>query len=131
MAVVGAAVSVLASRAPELGHGYDHRICGQITEIGPEGGERLRELMENVGNLPLRAAFVDVMVPAADVGECDLNSEVSFDQLGELLEAVTEASFGIVGVSCRLVLGWVGGLQHLDGVECFLAGAMQHKIDRV
>src|SRR5580693_6916546 len=57
-------VGVAASGAAELGHGHDDRIFGQIAEIGPECGERLRELVENVGNLALGAAFVDVMVPA-------------------------------------------------------------------
>ena len=37
--------------------------------------------MEDVGDLALGAAFVDVVVPAADVGERDLHSEIGFDQL--------------------------------------------------
>ncbi len=104
VAVVGAAVSVLAGGAPKLGHSHDHCVLGQIAEVGPEGCYGLRELVENIGNLALGAAFVDVMVPAADVGERDLNSEIRFDELSQLFEAVAEVSVGTVGTGCGLVL---------------------------
>src|SRR5208283_2692702 len=71
------------------------------------------------------------MIPASDVGECDLNSQIGFDQLSELLETVAEASVGIVGAGCRLILRGISGLQHLYRVEGFLAAAVQHGIDRV
>ncbi len=87
--------------------------------------------MQDVGDLALRAAFVDVMVPAADVGEGDLNSEIRFDQLRELLEAVAEVSAGIVGGRGGLVFRRIGRSQHLYRVESFLTGAVQHGIDRV
>jgi len=41
MAVVGAAVAVLARGAAEFGHGDDHRVFPEISEIGPESGERM------------------------------------------------------------------------------------------
>ena len=92
MAVVGAAVAVFAGGAAEFGHGHYYRVFSEIAEVGPEGGDRLREIAEDVRDLSLGAAFVDVVVPAADVGEGDLHSEVCFDQLRQLLQAVAEAA---------------------------------------
>ena len=64
----------------------------EIAEVDPESAQRLREFAQHIGDLALRAAFVDVMVPAADVGKCDLHSQVGFDELGELSEAVAETT---------------------------------------
>src|SRR5262249_20313160 len=96
MAVVGATVTVFAGGASELGHRYYHRIFGEVAEIGPQGGDGLRKLASDVGDLALRAAFVRVMIPSADVGERDLHAEVGFDELRELLETFAEASARIV-----------------------------------
>ena len=85
MAVIGAAIAVLAGGAAEFRHGDDHRVFGQIAEVGPESAERLRELAQHIRDLSLRAAFVDVMVPSADVGKRHLHSQVGFDQLASCL----------------------------------------------
>ena len=71
------------------------------------------------------------MVPAADIGKRHLHAEIRFDQLRELAQAVAEASLGIVGAGRGLVLRRVRGLQHLDRVKRFFAGAVQHGIERV
>src|ERR1700693_4009465 len=86
VAVVGAAVAVLASGAAELRHGDDHGIFGEVAEIDPEGTQRLREFAQHIGDLPLRAAFVDVMIPAADVGKGYVYAQVRFNKLGKLFE---------------------------------------------
>ena len=44
-----------------------------------------------VGELALRRALVDVRVPAADVGERDLEADVRLDQLRDLPQRLAEA----------------------------------------
>src|SRR5579864_6311725 len=105
MAVVGSAVPVFAGSAAELRHGDDDRIVGKVAEIDPEGGERLGEVAQHVGDLPLRAAFVHVVVPTSDIGERDLYTEIRLDELSELLQAVAEAASRVVCPRSRLVLG--------------------------
>ena len=51
---------------------------------------------------------ISIFVYLSNVGERDLDSQVGFNQLCELLEAVAEASVGIVGAGCRLVLRGIG-----------------------
>ncbi len=81
MAVVGASVAVFAGGAAEFGHGYYDCVFSEIAQVGPEGGYRLREISQDVGDLALGAAFVDMVVPASYVGEGYLHSQVCFDQL--------------------------------------------------
>src|SRR5215469_16875893 len=97
VAVVSAAIAVLSRGTAELRHSDNDGVISEIAEIDPERRERLREFAEHIRYLPLRAAFIDVMIPATDVGEGDLHAEVGFDELRELAEAVTEASAGIIG----------------------------------
>src|SRR5580704_7315317 len=131
MAVVGATVTVFAGSAPELRHGDDYRIVGKVAEIDPEGGERSGEVAQYVGDLPLRAAFVDVVVPAADIGERHLYAEICFDELSELSQAVAEAASWVVRTRSGFVLGRIGGFQHFYRVERLLPGSMQNGIHRL
>ena len=126
MAVIGAAIPVFAGGASEFGHRDNHRVFGEVAKIGPERGQRLRELAKNICDLSLRAAFVHMMVPTADVGERHLHAEVRLDQLSQLFQAVAKAAAGIVGAGSRRVAGGIGGLEHLDRFEGFLRGAVHH-----
>ena len=65
------------------------------------------------------------MIPSTDIGEGDLHTEIGFDQLRQLTQAVAEASLGVIRTRCRCVLTRIGGLQHLHGVESLLSGAVQ------
>ena len=94
--MIGAAIAILAGGAAEFRHGDDDRVFGQIAEVSPESAQRLRELAQHIRDLALRAAFVDVMVPSANVGKRHLHAEVGFDELAELLEAVAKTSLGII-----------------------------------
>ena len=93
--------------------------------------ERLRELAQDIGDLALRAAFVHMVIPAADVGKRDLHAEVRLDELRELLQAVAETATRIIRAGRGLVLRWIGRLQHLHRIEGLLARAMQHRVDRL
>src|SRR5271166_2827768 len=96
MPVVGAASAILPGRAPKLRHGDHDCIFGEGTEVGPEGGDGLREFPQHVGELAFRGAFVDVMVPSSDIGEGDLYSEVRLDELRGLPQCVAESAARIV-----------------------------------
>src|SRR5204863_3805909 len=125
VAVIGAAIAVLAGGASELRHRDHDGIFSEIAEIGPECSDRLRELAQHVGELALCAAFVDVVVPSADVGECNLHAQVGLDELSELLQAVSETSVRIIRARRGNVLGGIGRLQHLYRLERLLPRAMQ------
>src|SRR5207248_239688 len=105
VAMIGAAVAVFARGTAELRHRDYDGIFSEVSEVDPERAQRLREFAQHVCNLTLRAALVDVMVPAADVGKGHLYAQVSFDQLGKLPEAVAKSSARIVHARRRLVLG--------------------------
>src|SRR5215469_10464693 len=110
MSVIGAAVSIFPCRAAEFGHGHDDRVFGKIAEINPESAQGLRKLAQHVRDLALGAAFIDVMVPSADVGKRDLDPEIGFDQLRELLEAVAKSAAWIIGAGHGSVLRRIGGM---------------------
>src|SRR5262249_15213423 len=129
MTVMGGAGSIVAGGAAELGHRYKHGILGQISQIIPKRGDRLRELAEKVRKLSLSVAFVHMVVPAADIGKGYLDAQISFEQLRDLAQTVTKASAGIVRSGCRRVARRICRLQHLNGFECLLTGAVQHAVD--
>ncbi len=76
MPVIGAAVAVLVHRPPELRHRQDHGVRHAIAEVGDERRDAAAEIVEAVGELALGGALVHVRVPAADVGERDLEADV-------------------------------------------------------
>ena len=63
----------------------------RIAEIrDAERRDGAREVVELVGQLTLRGALVHVRVPAADVGERDLEADVRLGQLRDLPERLAE-----------------------------------------
>jgi hypothetical protein len=75
--------------------------------------------------LTLIGALIHVCVPPADVGERHFEPHVGFGQLRDLTERLAERTAGIVRVVGRLIPGRVRAFEHLDGVERFLARAVQ------
>ena len=104
MTVIGAAVAVLARRASELRHRQDHDVGHPVAEVGDERGDRPREIVEAIRELARRAALIHVRVPAADVGERDLEPDVRLDQLRDLPQALPERRARILGAVPRQVL---------------------------
>ena len=88
--VVRSAVAILLRHAPELRHRHDDDVVHPVAEVGDERGDRLREVVEAVRELPGRAALIHVRVPAADIGERDLESDVRLDELRDLPQALPE-----------------------------------------
>src|SRR5215469_5502111 len=108
MSVIGAAVSVFPRRAAEFGHGHDDRVFPKIAKINPECAQGLRKLAQHIRDLAFGTAFIDVVVPAADVGKSDLDAEIGFDQLRQLLEAVAKSATRIIGAGGGSVLRRIG-----------------------
>jgi len=82
--VIGAAVAVFVHRPAELRHRQDDGVGHAIAEVRDQRRDRAREVVEAGGELPLRRTLVDVGVPAADVGEGDLESDVRLRELRDL-----------------------------------------------
>src|SRR3954454_6186231 len=120
--VIRAAVAVLARGASELAHGNDHCVVGKIAEVIPEGGDGLRQIAQHVVEL---RSLVDVVVPAADVGERHFYTEVSLDQLRKLAKAVAQSAARILRVRSWRVLCRVSRFEHLHGVESFVRGTVK------
>ena len=97
MAVIGAAVAVLRHRAAELRHRQDDRVGHAIAEILRERGDAAREVVEAIGDLPGRAAFVDVVVPLVALGKRDLEADVGLGQPRDLLQRLAERRARIRG----------------------------------
>src|SRR5947207_14643534 len=72
-----------------------------------------------------------MMVPAADIGERNLNPEVSFEQLRKLAQAIPEASARIVRARSRRIFRGIGALEHLYSIEGLMASAMEDGIHRM
>ena len=130
VAVIGPAVAVLIHGAAKLRHRQHDRVRHAIAEVGDERGDAAREVVEAAGELALCRALVDVRVPAAEVGERDLEADVRFGQLRDLPERLAERAAWIVGAVLGLVLRRIGHLEHLDRVERLTARAVQHAIGR-
>jgi hypothetical protein len=90
--------------------------------------DAVRELAQPVGKLAVHAALVLVRVPTADVGKGGFEAEVGLEQLGNLLHVVGEAVIRIVGVGRGLIVGGVGGAQHLDRFKGGVAGRVEQGI---
>src|SRR5215471_10353502 len=125
MAVIGAPVAVLAHGAAELRHGEDHHVAHALSQIAVESGEALGELGEAKGKLATLVALIGVGVPAAHVGEGDLEADVGLDELGDLLQAVPEPAARILRAVLRREALRIGRPEHLHRVECLAAGAVQ------
>src|ERR1039458_6031904 len=107
VAVIGAAVAVFARGAAELRHGDQGDVLPAVAQVQPEGGQRLAKVGKSRGQLALRSArahLVDVMIPAAHVGEGHLHAHVGLDELRDLAQAVAKAAFGIIGAGGRFVV---------------------------
>src|SRR6185312_3085567 len=91
------------------------------------------EAAQAVGELALNGALVDVVVPSADVGEGDLDADIGFNELRELLETVAE---GLVRIQCTaggLVGLGVEAFEQVQSLECVLleAGLVVERLEVV
>src|SRR5713101_2220413 len=125
MSVIGPARAVLTNRTPELSHGEDHHVAHSIAEIAVQSCNALTEILEAIRKLPARVALIGMRIPTANVGESNLDPDVSLDQLRNLKQRVAERRTRIIRAVGSLILLRVGLLQHLDCFESFFASAVQ------
>ncbi len=93
-----------------------------------KGGEGLAEVFQEIGELALHPAFVDVIVPAAAINEQNFNADFGFQKLADLLHVLTQAAGGILRAIFRGQFAGVDFAEHVDGFEGFRAGAVQRVV---
>ena len=131
MAVIGAAVAVLVRGAAEFGHADEHYVAHAVAHVLMKRSDSLPKVAEQVRKLALHAAFVDVMIPAAAIEECDFQADVRLEQLRDFLEALAKAALGILRAVFRLVCVRIDFFQLIHGFESFRADAAQRAIHRL
>src|SRR5207237_1455503 len=88
--VIGAAIAVLAGHASKLGHRENHDVVHPVAEVSDQRRDRAGEIVETLGELAGGRSLIHVRVPAADVCERDLESDIRLDQLRDLQQPHTE-----------------------------------------
>src|SRR4029077_386677 len=96
VAVIGAAIAVFFGGAAELTHGNHHNVSHSVAHVLMKGGEGLAEVFQEIGELALHAAFVDMIVPTAAINEQNFNANFGFQKLADLLHVLTQAAGGIL-----------------------------------
>src|SRR6202030_1818946 len=125
VAVIGAAIAVFFGGAAEFTHGDDDDVLHTVAHVLMKGGEGLAEVFEQVGELALHAAFVDVVVPAAAIDEQNFHADLGFKELTDLLHVLSQAAGGILRAIFRRQFAGVDFAKHVDGFEGFGAGAVE------
>ncbi len=69
VAVIGAAIAVFLGGAAEFAHGHEDDILHAVAHISMKRSQALAQVFQQIRQLPLHAAFVDVVVPAAAIDE--------------------------------------------------------------
>ena len=117
MTVIGPAVAVLANRPPEFRHRQHHDVAHALAEILIECGERAAELAEPRRELAFIRSLIHMRIPAAAIGERDLQPDIRFDELRDLQQCLAQASRRIIRAIRGSILGWVGLLEQLHRLE--------------
>src|SRR6266550_2226484 len=111
VAMIGAAIAVFLSGAAEFAHSHEDDILHAVAHISMKRSQALAQVFQQTRQLPLHAAFVDVVVPAAAIDEKNFHADVGFKQLPDLLQALPEPVGGILRAVFRLIFGRVGFAQ--------------------
>ncbi len=128
VAMVRAAIAVFGNSAPEFGHCQDHGIGHAVAEIGDERGDAAGEVVQAQCKLSLRAPLVDVVVPAVRLGKSNLEANIRFDELCDLLERLAVRTTGIFSAASWLVALRVRAFQRANRIERLTSDAVQHGI---
>lgn len=108
MTMIGTAIAVLARHPAELRHRQHDDLLHPVTEVGRQRGDTQGEIAEPVRQLAVHTTLVHMRVPSADVGECDLEADVTLDQLRNLTKALAKLRPRVVCAMLRLVALRVG-----------------------
>ena len=75
----GIAIAVFARSAAELGHAHENHILHAITHILVKRSNSLPQIAQQIAQLALHPAFVNVMIPAAAIQKRNLQTNISFE----------------------------------------------------
>ena len=89
----------------------------------------LPQIAEQICELSLHAAFVDMMIPATAIEERDFEADVGFEKLGDFHKALSKPIFRILGSIVGLVFIGIDFFQLIHGFECFVAYTAHRLID--
>ena len=129
--VVGAAIPVFVRGAPEFRHGDEHDVLHAVAHVSMERRQTLSQIAQEVRKLALRAALVDVVVPAAAIHEHHFHADIGLEELSDLLQALAQTALGIFRAVFRLELRGIGLAQHINRFEGFGSGAAQRLVHRL
>ena len=106
--MVGAGGAVLAHGAAELGHGGEQDLVLMRPKVGPEGADRPRQVprLARKGH-----GLLDVGVPAAGLGEGDLQTDVGLDEQRDLAQQQNRDIAGATLKLRQIALGDTGILR--------------------
>ena len=102
----------------EFAHGDERDGFRARAQVSPEGGDGVGKVAQAVGELAVDAALVLVRIPATDIGEGGLDTEIGLEQLRNLHQVFGEGAAGVLCAGVGLVVGRIGGAEHFDGFEC-------------
>ena len=91
----------------------------------------LAEVLQQIRELALYAAFVHVIVPAAAIDEKNFDADVRFEELPDLLQTLAEPAGGILRAIFRLIFRRIGFAEKIDGFKRLRTRAMQRMIHRL
>src|SRR5207253_3172304 len=90
--------------------------------IGSESRDRSRKVAKQIGKLSTTVSFIDVSVPAADFGKCNLKADSGLDQLCDLHQRTAEWRSWVNSAVFGLILGRICLFQEIYRLKCFLSG---------
>ena len=90
MAMIGTAGAVLTNGAAELRHRENDDVAHAIAEIVIEGSETIAEIFEAVRELAACGTLIGMGIPPADIREGHFETDIGFDQLGDLQQRLAE-----------------------------------------
>src|ERR1017187_3163057 len=130
MAVIGPAIAVLLCGSSELGHADEHNIAHAVAHILMERRDSLPQIAQQIRELTLDAALVDVMAPPAAIQKRHFKSHVRFEKLGDFFEAFAETARRILCTVFWLISIGINFLKLVNGRESFLSNASERLVNR-
>src|SRR6201987_6006639 len=79
--MIGSAVPIFFRGASELAHGYHYHVPHPVAHVLMKRSKPLTQVFEQVGELPLNATFIHVIVPATAIDEQNFHADVGLQQL--------------------------------------------------
>ena len=131
MTVIRPAIPVLFRRAPEFTHRHKHNIFHPVAHVTMKRRQPLPQIFQQIRQLPLHAAFIHVIVPAAAIHKQNLHANVRLNQLSHLLQTLPQSALRIIRAILRLILRRIGFPQHINRFKRFRPRSAQRLVHRL